>query len=186
MIALWSRLDSIDEDRVEDFARQAAPALAGAKQATVATSSAFFSLATGVRPVGIRPQDVAVEARIKHPFTAAWHALNMGREYEEALMVGQSQASAVGFDFVQSASRQTGDVFAEQSGVKMRWHRVPSVNACDWCQTVAGQTYATAESADFGHDRCDCSIIPADVSSVGRVTRTVARGEGRRATGTRR
>lgn len=186
LVSIWAQLDSIDEDAVEAFARRATPVLAGVKQATVATSSAFFALAAGTRPVGIRPERVVVEPRIRHPFLSAWHALNEGREYEEALTVGRSQASAVGFDFVQSTSRQTGDVFAEQSGMQMRWNRVPSPGACEWCQTVAGQTYATAESADFGHDRCDCSVIPADVSSVSRVTRTVARGEGRRATGARR
>lgn len=187
LVALWADISDITDDAaVAAFIRQATPLLAGVKQATVATSTGFFALAASVPAAPLHPDDVPVEPRIRHPFLASWHALNMGREYEDAVRVGQSQASAVGFDFVQSTSRRTGDVFAERSGVEMRWNRVPSANACAWCQTVAGQTYATAESADFGHDRCDCSIVPADVSSVGRVTNTTARGTGRRATGVRR
>lgn len=186
LVAIWSTLDGLDEDHVERFARQAAPVLAGAKRATVATSAGYFALAADTRPVAIRPEDVPVEPRIRHPFLASWHALNVGREYEEAVLVGRAQASAVAFDFVQSTSRLTGDVFAERSGRTMRWHRQPGGKACDWCQTVAGQTYATAASADFGHDRCDCSVVPADVSSVSKVTRTYERGTGRRATGIRR
>lgn len=186
LIAIWSTLDTIDEDRVDDFARQAAPVLAGAKQATVATSAGYFALAAETRPVAIRPEDVTIEPRIRHPFLASWHALNMGRDYEDALRVGRSQASAVGFDFVQETSRLTGDAFAERSGKKMRWYRVPTGKSCDWCIAIAGQSYATAASANFGHDRCDCSVVPADVSSVERVTRTYERGTGRRATGIRR
>lgn len=90
-----------------------------------------------------------------------WHAFTMERPFEEALRVGRSTAQAVGFDFVQSSARRTGDVAAARSGVDVTWRRVPGAKSCDWCRLVAGQTYRTAESADFGHERDDCDVVPA-------------------------
>lgn len=159
---LWDDLDSYTDEDLERFQVQAEPLLAGVKAATVATSAAFFALALGLSPAGVKAADVAVEPRITHPFLSTWHALKEGRPFEEAVAAGRSQAEAVGFDFVQSTSRRTGDYVAKASGRKVRWQRVPGGDACSWCHTVAGQTYYSAESADFGHDRCDCSVVPAD------------------------
>lgn len=161
LVAAWDGLASITDDDVDTFIRRTAPTLTGAKAAVVATSAAFFALATSTRPVAVRPDDVNVEARITHPFLAAWHALAEDRPYAEALEVGRSQANAVGFDFVQSTSRRTGDAVAGAAGKRVRWQRVPGLKACAWCELVAGQLYASAESADFGHDRCDCVAVPA-------------------------
>lgn len=158
---MWDQLGTYTDEDIERFIVSTAPAIKGAKRATVATSAGFFALATQTRPIAIRPQDVPVEPRITHPFLATWHALKEDRPYAEAVSAGRSQANAVGFDFVQSTSRRTGDIAAERSGTQVRWQRVPGGNACDWCITVAGQLYRTAESADFGHDRCDCAAIPA-------------------------
>lgn len=163
LVAAWDGLDSItDETDVDLFVRRTAPTLIGAKAAVVATSAAFFALATGTRPVAVRPDAVPVEARIRHPFLSAWHALAEDRPFDEAIQAGRSQASAVGFDFVQSTSRRTGDVVADRAGrTRVRWQRVPGPKACAWCELVAGQLYTSAESADFGHDRCDCVAVPA-------------------------
>lgn len=160
LIAAWTKLPNIDEANVAGFEAVTAAPLAGAKAASVTLSASFFSLAMGIRPIGVAPADVLIDADTRGPFRAAWHALSMGRPYEEALEVGRSTAQAVGFDFVQSAARRTGDVVAEKSGEKVRWTRVPGGNACDWCQLVAGQSYLTAESADFGHERDDCDVVP--------------------------
>jgi hypothetical protein len=86
--------------------------------------------------------------------------LSQGRPFDEALEVGRSTAQAVAFDFVQSAARLTGDVVAKKSERTVKWQRVPSPGACEWCVEVAGQLYNSAESADFGHERCDCDAIP--------------------------
>lgn len=161
LVALWDRLDRHDRVDAAEYARLAEPALDGAKVAAVAASAAFFSLALEVPPVGVRPERVEVEARILDPFLAAWHALKEGRPLIEALAAGRSQADAVGSDFVTRTARRTGDVVADLSGVKVRWRRVPEPGACAWCREVAGNHYRTAESADFGHDRCGCDVVPA-------------------------
>lgn len=161
LVAAWDALDSYEEADADRYAELTAPALAGAKTAAVALSAGFFALGMGARPVGIRAADVAVEARIRHPFLSTWHALNEDRPFDDAVRVGRSQAEAVGFDFVQSTTRRTGDVVAAKSGMDVRWRRVPGGDACAWCYRVAGQLYRTAESADFGHDRDDCAVVPA-------------------------
>jgi hypothetical protein len=108
----------------------------------------------------VRAGDVELEADLRGPFRATWHALSQGRPFDEALEVGRSTAQAVAFDFVQSAARLTGDVVAKKSERTVKWQRVPSPGACEWCVEVAGQLYNSAESADFGHERCDCDAIP--------------------------
>ena len=161
LAALWDGLDSYDEEAAERYAISAAPILAGAKQASVSASVAMFALSQGIRPPSVPLDAVDVVARIDHPFLALWHAVNEGRPNEEALLAGRNQAEAVGADFVQQTARRTGDVAARESGTRVRWRRVPEPKACSWCRTVAGQLYRTAESADFGHDRCYCDVVPA-------------------------
>lgn len=160
LAALWDRYEAYDTADAEDFARRSAPLLAGAKAATVATSAAMFALAVNVRPPGVKPDDVEVEPRIDHPFLAFWHALAEGRPREEALAAGRSQAEAVGSDFVQQTARRTGDAAAKASGRQVRFERRPEPGACAWCVDAADQTYRTARSADFGHDRCFCDVVP--------------------------
>lgn len=161
LIATWDRLDDYSDEGFDQFVEQTRPAIHGAKVAAVAGSAAFFALALGIRPVGVRADDVPVEPRIRDPFLATWHALNMGRPPAEAILVGRSQTEATAYDFVQHTARRTGDVVAEAAGRDVRWRRVPDGNACDWCHTVSGQLYRTAESADFGHDRDGCVVVPA-------------------------
>lgn len=160
LIAAWDDQPGIDRSDIPTFTTATAPALAGGKAAAVSLSAAFFALVLGIRPVGVNPADVMLEPDTEGPFRAAWHALAMGRSYAEAVQVGRSTAQAVGFDFVQSAARRTGDVVAERSDKHVRWARVPGGNACEWCLLVAGQSYTSAEAADFGHERDDCDVVP--------------------------
>jgi hypothetical protein len=161
LIAAWDALPAYDEANVDEFVTVTAPTLVGAQAAAVALSAGFFALTLGVPPVGVDPADIAVEADVQGPFRATWHALAMGRPFEEAVRVGRSTAQAVGFDFVQSSARRTGDAVAARSGREVRWQRVPGSKSCDWCRQVAGRHYLTAESADFGHERDDCDVVPA-------------------------
>lgn len=183
LATLWSSLEQYGEDGEEQFITTAEPRLQGHKRATVSTSAAYFALALGVRPVGVDAKTVGSVARLRDPFLAARHAVAAGRPWVEAVQAGQSMAEAVGYNFVQSTARRTGDVVAQESGVDVLWRRLPSANACDWCKTVAGQLYNTSESADFGHDRDGCLVVPTNENSVSGITRTTQRGQGRRALG---
>lgn len=161
LVAAWAKLPGYDEEHVEQYAERTEPALNAGKVAAVALSAAFFALAMKIRPVGVDPDEVDSGYDIRQPFLATWHALAMGRPFAEAVQVGRSTTQGLGFDFVQSSARRTGDVVAEKSGKDVRWRRVPGGKSCEWCHMVAGQTYRTAQSADFGHERDDCDVIPA-------------------------
>lgn len=161
LVAAWDDLDAYRDEDVDAYIARVSPLLAGAKSATVAASVAFFALSIGIAAPAVSAKDVALDPRTADSFLATWHALKEGRPFDDAVAAGRSQAQAVGFDFVQSTSRRTGDRVAEAAGRRVRWRRVPGGNACAWCHLVAGQEYATAESADFGHSRCDCVAVPA-------------------------
>lgn len=161
LAAIWDQLGSYDEQDIDTFASTASPILAGAKRSAVATSTAVFAIALGIRPPSVSPDAVEVRPRIDHPFLALWHAVKEGRPNEEALSAGRSQAQAVAEDFVQQTARRTGDAVARTARIEARWRRIPNADACPWCRTIAGQLYRTAESADFGHDRCFCMVVPA-------------------------
>lgn len=161
LVLAWDDLDNYSDAGLEQFTETTAPLLAGAKAATVATAAAFLSLVLKTRTVSIKADDVDIDPKIRDPFLAAWHALKMGRPLDEAVTAGRSQAQALGWDFVESTARRTGDHVAKAAGRTVRWRRVPSGGACGFCRTAAGQTYHMAATADFGHHRCGCAVVPA-------------------------
>lgn len=158
LVAVWDRLGSWDRKDIVRYEATTAAPIAGIKSATVAVSAGFLSLYLDQPALGVNPDDVDVTLHTAGPFHATWHALREGRPFDEALRAGRSAASATGYDFVQRVSRRTGDLATEG---ETRWKRVPGPNACDWCRSVARDDYRTAESADFGHERDDCIVIPA-------------------------
>lgn len=161
LVRAWKRLDRYDEDDIPAFTQATATDLAAAKAAAVSLSAAFFAVALRTRPVGVTPQQIDVDPYLRGPFLAVWHALKEGRPYDEAVAAGEAFSQAVGFDYVQHVARRTGDHVAEQSGVEIRWRRAPTSSSCAWCQNLAaGNTWPTAEAADFGHERCDCDVVP--------------------------
>lgn len=157
----WDRLPAYDRANIDAYLKATAAPLAGAKRAAVSLSAAFFALSMKVPTVGVNPNDITPRVNLEGPFLAMWHAFSEGRPYDEALAAGRSMAEANGFQFVQSASRLTGDFVAAASGREVRWQRVPGPNACAWCIDVARDDYVSSESADFGHDHDDCDVMPA-------------------------
>ena len=155
--AAWSAVTDYTDADAAEFVRRVAPALDAASSAAAQTAHGLFSSMLGITPP---PYDLAA-LRLpdpRGPFLAVWHAFNEGRPLAEAAAAGASRAEALGFDTVQSSARQIGDQLGE--GRVRGWRRVPGAGACVWCQTIAGQLYATAETADFGHNRCDCVAVP--------------------------
>lgn len=161
MALSWQHLGSYDESDIVRYVRATSQATGAAKRATVRLSSAFYSSLGSVPPAGINAARVAVEVPSRDPFIAYWRGLKTGSSWLDAVAAGRSRAEAVGADFVHSTSRRTGDVVAEATGQRVvGWRRVLTGNACEWCALVATQRYHSSESADFGHQRCDCSAVP--------------------------
>lgn len=158
----WSQLDTYDEADVETFARAVAPTLAAVKASAVSTGAAYYAVRGRIsRPPTIRPDMIDLVADPREPFIAYWRALKMGNPVDEAVLSGTARAGAIARNLASSASRRAGDVLFDRAAVTpARWVRVPDGGACDWCQEVAGQSYLSAESADFGHDRCNCTAEP--------------------------
>lgn len=157
----WAQLDTHDREDIATFVAATAPTLTATKAASVATAVAYYSVLTETRAPAISPLDVLVPNETREPFIAFWRALKTGNSLEDALASGRARSAAIARNLAVSSSRRTGDVFFDRSDLKpIGWERVLDAGACPWCELVAGQLYKSAESADFGHDRCGCSAVP--------------------------
>lgn len=154
----WDRLGSWDDGDVVRFEQQVAPVLDAARRATVNASAGYYSLMTDSPPVVVPDAAIAVQANLRAPFTAYWHGLAERRPWDEALAAGRARALSTAVDYVASTSRRTAS-FVNGDGI-VGWRRVLTGNSCRWCATVSTQRYRSAESADFGHDHCDCIVAP--------------------------
>lgn len=163
LVAAWDRLEGHDGIHIPAFTDATAPVLAGAKAVTVATSGAFYGYLLGAGPVGVDPANVNVAPKLAAPFHAYWHGLSVGRTANDALAAGRSAVEHTGTDFVTSVARVTGDSVAATVDRPVRWERVPEAGACDWCIEHAGGSYASAEDADYGHERCFCEVVTSDI-----------------------
>ncbi|MGE0138648.1 MAG: hypothetical protein AB7R77_12575 [Ilumatobacteraceae bacterium] len=157
----WDALAGYDEADLAEFLRRVTPRLYTLLESTVEISSAFYRSTLALPTAAVPKASVVPKLGLNQAFHATWHALAQGRSFEDAVAAGRSMASARAFDLVQSTSRRAGDATVAVSRARIvGWRRVVSANSCPWCHTVAGQIYRTSVSADFGHDRCDCTAIP--------------------------
>lgn len=158
--AAWDSLARHDEEDVDQYAALIARPVAAAKQATVSVSSGYYSALATTRPPPLAARDVPVDFDPRVPFISFWQALGSG-SVDDALASGASRAQAVVGDFVTSTGRQTGGIVTRSTGqTVVGWRRVLTGVSCVWCATVATRRYHSAESADFGHDRCNCGAVP--------------------------
>lgn len=165
MHRLWDGLPAYDEANVETLAVAAAPPLQAVKQASVRHSLGYYTVLAGVKPPTIKPAEVAATADMRDPFISTWLALKSGNSFEAALLAGRARVVAVVANLVNSTARQTGDLFVAKANLETAgWERITNRGACAWCESVAGQLYQSADSADFGHDRCACTAAPLFIS----------------------
>ncbi len=146
---------------VDEFAARASMLTAPPKATTVRLASAFYGYLMDARPQAINPELILVPEAWRDPSIAFWRAINNGHPFEDALASGAARAEAVARNLIVSTGRRTGDHIAEANGYSTRWRREPDGNACAWCQSLTGDTWDSAEAADFGHDRCGCTPVPA-------------------------
>lgn len=157
----WDDLPGYDRLDIPTFARRTARTFIAAKAATLAVAVGYYSLLAVVRPPAVNVEEIDVAPAVDDPFIGYWQALQAGHVWDEAVAIGRGRAEAAVTDYVTSTSRRTGDVVAERTGQDIvGWRRVLTGTSCAWCATVATQRYRTAESADFGHTRCDCTAAP--------------------------
>jgi hypothetical protein len=157
----WDQLDDYDRPARAHFAEQVAPTARSSKAAAVALGVGFYAALGSVRPPAIAPDDIAVELDTEAGFIAYANALANGRPWDEAVAAGRARVEAAAQQLVVSSGRRTGDAVAEATGQHITgWERVLDGSSCTWCALISTQRYHSAESADFGHDRCGCTAVP--------------------------
>lgn len=160
LAAVWGRLPAYTEEQVAEFERLAAPVLAAGQQRAVDLTVAYLSRVLG-EPLAVDRDVVLARAAIdiREPFIAFARSLNSGNRFEDAVVAGGHRAEGVGESGVHWASRATAEA-ADGHPRIVGWRRTLTAKSCSWCHTVATQRYRSAESASFGHLRCDCSVEP--------------------------
>lgn len=136
----------------------ASPLVVAAQGRAISTQVAYLEAIIGQRltfDTGALLERAAVDLR--EPFIAFANVLDNGGEFDEAVTSGALRAEGVGESSVTYASRAASST---ADGHARGWVRLLSASPCDWCQTVAQQTYRSAESASFGHLRCHCEPDP--------------------------
>lgn len=159
--AQWASLPGYDEADVPRFTAGTRAALQAAHAAAVHTGVGYYATLAQIRAPSVKVTDVPYTADPREPFIAYWRALAGGNSPEAALQSGAARAEAVARNLSTSSARRAGDVTFRKADVQVDgWGRDPDARACPWCLTVADGVFRTAESADFGHDRCGCSVSP--------------------------
>lgn len=187
LLARWDALGSWNEADALAFAEQSTPIVTATSTTASATETALLThFAGSLPPAADTAAVVAAQlAELRTPFTAVWHALSVGHPWEEAVASGRAAVEAYARDLAFQAARDTA---AELSRVPTvgetwspsryqqrptryqrrnwdrpswpRWGRVLSGQSCSWCQFFSTRTYFSAQTATFGHTRCDCLVAP--------------------------
>lgn len=152
----WQQLPDYNDARLHEFAHRVRPVTAASKAAAVALGVGFYSTIAIQKPVSVAAKIIPLEYDARAPFVAYWNALGNGRPWQEAVQAGQNRAESSADGLIVSSARLTGDHVLPRAA----WTRVTAGNACDFCLEAANGTYTSAETADFGHERCSCTAIP--------------------------
>lgn len=155
----WSNLGQWNEADIATLAEQLADVAAASTDHAMSLAHGFIALAANLELAEIDFD--SYEPDWSPAFQTMWKALGDGRDFADALAIGLNVIGSIGFDAVQGAARSATNQIDRQEPRITGWDREPDGSACDWCIEVAGQTYRSADSADFGHDHCGCSVVPA-------------------------
>lgn len=156
LVAMWDALGSYNRPDIKRMAATARPLITATATTASRTQVALHRTLTGVtlEPDPLIPARIL--QRLEQPFTASWHALSQHRPWDEAIDVGRSATEAYGRDVAYQSARQTMTL-----ATNGKFTRSISGTACEWCQQFEGVEFATADAATFGHQRCDCIVVPA-------------------------
>jgi hypothetical protein len=160
MGALWDGLGSWDEIDSDAFRSAAKPYLRGVAQASVRAAETYALEITGVVP---EPSDLLVDdaaARVLDAFDRYASMLTEQVGWSDAVKAGGRVARNIGHD---TAFRSARLSLGQLPGTD--WQRRVTGKSCDWCLSFARVTFPTAAAASFGHDRCDCLVVPVSESA---------------------
>lgn len=160
LIRLWDALDDHRDSEADQWTRNAAPVVLAAQSRAIDTQLAYVRALIDDDVAFDREELLALSAvDLREPFIGLAVALRDGETLEAALDAGRSRAQGLADTAVSHASRSANTALDGHRRI-VGWRRVLSGPSCDWCITVSGQRYRSAESAAFGHARCNCSVAP--------------------------
>jgi hypothetical protein len=159
--ARWLGLPGYDEEDVGRFETATRAVLQAAHAAAVHSGVGYYATLGQFRPPSVAVREVPYVVDPREPFVAYWNALDKGHPWEDAVRSGSGRAEAVARNLATSSSRKAGDVTMRKANQRVDgWSRNTDANPCPWCRGLTSFVFETAESADFGHDRCNCSVSP--------------------------
>lgn len=157
---IWQSMGSYAESDQEAWTQLASPVIDAAQSHAVSLQVAYLETLLD-ESVDFDAEAVLANAAIdvNEPFIALANALSNGEGIDAAVESGALRAEGIGESGVTWAARAANGAVEGNDRIS-GWQRTLSRGACEWCQTVAGQTYRSAESASFGHLRCNCGVEP--------------------------
>lgn len=160
--ATWDGLGSYDEADIAAMVDQLAPVTDAARLAAMDLTAGYLGQVAGPTvAVGLDELSFDATSAWRPPFMSAWQAFGRGESFELAREAGRRRARATAGDIVTLTARSTASAVDDASPHIVGWRRtLGGAKPCEWCVTVAGQQYRTADSATFGHDSCHCTPSP--------------------------
>lgn len=156
----WDGLDGWDEPNIDEFTGRATPIVSGAQRQGAALTAGYLGLMLATKMPSVDATKFLGSVDFRSPFLAYWAALGRGEDWPQAITTGRTRAEDLALDGTTTAARGTATEIDPIEDRITGWERVPGGVCCEFCATVATQRYHTAESASFGHDRCNCDVIP--------------------------
>jgi hypothetical protein len=167
--ALLVTMHDLGEDELARYVDSAYPTVAGGQVVSADTAAAYAGVLAGRRR---RPVDVeralaksgalvtADSRSIVAPVLRARHLVTEGEAHSTAMRTAASYAGQLSSADLQAAMRVGVNEGAKAAGLEVEvWRKAPGGDACDWCQSIADNTYDNAEDVPF-HDGDRCGVEP--------------------------
>lgn len=151
----WLALGSYDRDDVARWEVLIAAAVAAFAEEAAAAAVGYVATVAEVVPPPLPTPTVLADPEV--PFLRHWRGLNDGKLWEQSVEDAAGAVEEFANDVVHSTARVASDGVSDDV---VGWRRVLVGPSCEWCALVSTQRYRSAESADFGHAKCDCTVAP--------------------------
>lgn len=164
----WDSLESYDLADVPTFVDTVVPVVGVAQGHAAALTDAYVASVIRRAPVGVdleRVTGAAVRAGTApadvyfRPFVNVWMALKDGKAFTDAVASGRARAGSAAATDILLTTRATANALGEADDLIVGFQRVPDEGACEFCETVSGQRYTTADLMPI-HNNCGCTVEP--------------------------